>query len=96
MSHTTGRIAEHPALTEDAVSKVIYLDNGATSFPKPPEVYAASDSFFRKYGVNPGRSGYDLCLMAGDKVEETAILWGPGSSCMPVAMSAVLTGLSST
>lgn len=71
MSHTTGRIAEHPALTEDAVSKVIYLDNGATSFPKPPEVYAASDSFFRKYGVNPGRSGYDLCLMAGDKVEET-------------------------
>jgi cysteine desulfurase family protein len=53
------------------MSKLIYLDNGATSFPKPEEVYAYMDRFFRSYGVNPGRSGYDLCLEAGLVVEET-------------------------
>jgi cysteine desulfurase family protein len=51
--------------------KMIYLDNGATSFPKPPEVYAFMDSFYRSAGVNPGRSGFDLCLEAGSLVDET-------------------------
>ncbi len=51
--------------------KIIYLDNGATSFPKPEEVYRFMDHFYRNYGVNPGRSGYDLCLEAGNLVEET-------------------------
>ncbi|HOE14989.1 MAG: aminotransferase class V-fold PLP-dependent enzyme [Candidatus Saccharicenans sp.] len=50
---------------------LIYLDNGATSFPKPEEVYQFMDYFYRHYGVNPGRSGYDLCLEAGEMVEET-------------------------
>ena len=50
---------------------LIYLDNGATSFPKPPEVYDFMDTFYRNYGVNPGRSGFDLCLEAGSLVEET-------------------------
>lgn len=53
------------------MSKLIYLDNGATSFPKPEEVYAYTDYFFRNYGVNPGRSGYDLCLEAGEVMEAT-------------------------
>ena len=51
--------------------KIIYLDNGATSYPKPEEVYRFMDYFFRNFGVNPGRSGYDLCLEAGDMVENT-------------------------
>jgi cysteine desulfurase / selenocysteine lyase len=51
--------------------KMIYLDNGATSFPKPPEVYAYMDTFYRSAGVNPGRSGFDLCLEAGSLVDET-------------------------
>ncbi len=51
--------------------KMIYLDNGATSFPKPPEVYAFMDTFYRSAGVNPGRSGFDLCLEAGSLVDET-------------------------
>lgn len=51
--------------------KMIYLDNGATSFPKPQEVYAYMDSFYRSAGVNPGRSGFDLCLEAGSLVDET-------------------------
>jgi cysteine desulfurase family protein len=56
------------------MKRLIYLDNGATSFPKPEEVYRFMDSFYRQYGVNPGRSGYDLCIQAVEVVEETRTL----------------------
>ncbi len=52
-------------------SKLIFLDNGATSFPKPEVVYQTMDRFYRSYGVNPGRSGFDLCLEAGSMVDRT-------------------------
>ena len=53
------------------MSKLIYLDNAATSYPKPEEVYRYMDFFYRSFGVNPGRSGYDLCMEAGHMVDET-------------------------
>jgi cysteine desulfurase / selenocysteine lyase len=53
------------------MNEIIYLDNGSTSYPKPNEVYTFMDHFYRNFGVNPGRSGYDLCLEAGKVVEET-------------------------
>lgn len=53
------------------MDKLIYLDNGATTFPKPEEVYRAMDHAYRNYGVNPGRSGYDLCIYAGNIVDDT-------------------------
>jgi cysteine desulfurase family protein len=53
------------------MSDFIYLDNGATSYPKPEEVYAYMDQFYRRLGVNPGRSGYDICMEAGEVVENT-------------------------
>jgi len=53
------------------MSKLIFLDNGATSFPKPEEVYTYMDYFYRNFGVNPGRSGYDLCIEVGEVVEDT-------------------------
>ncbi len=53
------------------MDKMIYLDNGATSFPKPEEVYKFMDHFYRNFGVNPGRSGYDLCLESGEVIEKT-------------------------
>lgn len=53
------------------MDNLIYLDNGATSFPKPEDVYRAMDHFYRTYGVNPGRSGYDLCMESGDMVDKT-------------------------
>jgi len=53
------------------VDRLIYLDNAATSYPKPEEVYSFMDDFYRKNGVNPGRSGYDMCLVAGQILEET-------------------------
>jgi cysteine desulfurase/selenocysteine lyase len=52
------------------MSEIIYLDNGATSFPKPEEVYTTMDTFYRNYGVNPGRSGYELAVEAGAVVDD--------------------------
>jgi cysteine desulfurase family protein len=53
------------------MKNLIYLDNGATSYPKPDKVYAFMDSFYRNFGVNPGRSGYDLCMETGALVDNT-------------------------
>ncbi len=53
------------------MSELIYLDNGATSFPKPEAVYTSMDHFYRNFGVNPGRSGYDLCVEAGTILDDT-------------------------
>jgi cysteine desulfurase family protein len=53
------------------MKKLIFLDNGATSYPKPQEVYEFMDHFYRNFGVNPGRSGYDLCLETEQMVDET-------------------------
>ena len=56
------------------MENLIYLDNGATSYPKPDEVYTFMDSFYRSYGVNPGRSGYDLCMETGALVDTTRMM----------------------
>ena len=50
---------------------MIYLDNSATSFPKPVEVYDFMNSFYRDHGVSPGRSGFDAAIETGEMVEET-------------------------
>ncbi len=39
-----------------------YLDNAATSFPKPEQVYVAMDRFARHSLANPGRSGHKMAL----------------------------------
>jgi cysteine desulfurase/selenocysteine lyase len=44
------------------MSNLIYLDNSATSFPKPEEVYQFMDHFYRNHGVSPGRSGFDAAI----------------------------------
>lgn len=50
--------------------KLVYLDNAATSYPKPPQVLKAMVNFTEKIGGNPGRSGHRLSVKAGEKVEE--------------------------
>src|SRR6201997_1078712 len=42
----------------------IYLDNAATSFPKPESVYQALDRFARTDLANPGRAGHKMALAA--------------------------------
>ncbi len=49
----------------------MYLDNAATSFPKPESVYVAVDSFLREIGGSSGRSSYGRSRMAQEKVLET-------------------------
>src|SRR5205085_11307477 len=43
---------------------MIYLDNAATSFPKPEAVYQALDAFARRDLANPGRAGHKMALAA--------------------------------
>jgi len=44
---------------------MIYFDNAATSWPKPPEVISAMTDFMERAGANPGRSGHRMSLEAG-------------------------------
>ena len=43
---------------------MIYLDNAATSFPKPEPVYQAMDRFARTQLANPGRAGHRMAMEA--------------------------------
>jgi cysteine desulfurase / selenocysteine lyase len=53
------------------MDNLIYLDNSATTYPKPEPVYQFMDSFYRTHGVNPGRSGFDAALEAEEIVMNT-------------------------
>ena len=41
---------------------MIYLDNSATTFPKPRVVINSVNNSFMKYGANPGRGGHQLAI----------------------------------
>ncbi|HBF34383.1 TPA: cysteine desulfurase, partial [Candidatus Sumerlaeota bacterium] len=43
---------------------MIYLDNAATSWPKPDSVIEAVTRCMRDYGANPGRSGHRMAMRA--------------------------------
>ncbi|MBS1170473.1 MAG: cysteine desulfurase / selenocysteine lyase [Burkholderiaceae bacterium] len=47
----------------------LYLDNAATSWPKPPVVTAAVVRYLEQVGANPGRSGHRLSNEAGRIVD---------------------------
>ena len=49
----------------------IYLDNAATSYPKPESVYEAVDNFQREIGGNPGRSVHRRSRRAHEKIYQT-------------------------
>jgi cysteine desulfurase/selenocysteine lyase len=50
---------------------MIYLDNAATSWPKPPGVIEAMVRFMEQVGANPGRSGHRRSVEAGRLVYHT-------------------------
>lgn len=52
------------------MSNLIYLDNAATSWPKPASVYDFALKFYRETGVNPGRSGFDRAIEAGNILDD--------------------------
>ena len=47
---------------------MIYLDNGATSYPKPRGMVAAMEECIIKYCGNPGRSGHFMSMKTGEEV----------------------------
>src|SRR6266567_3646937 len=49
---------------------MIYLDNAATSFPKPEAVYQALDAFARRSLANPGRAGHKMALAAEHALDD--------------------------
>lgn len=59
---------------------MVYLDNAATSWPKPPAVAQEMMRCLQEYGANPGRSGHKMAVEAAEKVfecrENLATLFG--------------------
>jgi cysteine desulfurase/selenocysteine lyase len=54
-----------------ASGRVIYFDNAATSWPKPPGVTEAMVHFLDEVGANPGRAAHRLAIEAGRIVYDT-------------------------
>ena len=50
---------------------MIYFDNAATTWPKPPEVLNAMQHCLESIGANPGRSGHKMSREAGKIVDDT-------------------------
>ena len=53
---------------------MIYLDNAATTWPKPDIVYRTMDTFMRNSGGNPGRGGHSIAEEANKVVDDTRLL----------------------
>ena len=49
----------------------VYLDNAATSWPKPPEVIAAMQAYLENGGGSPGRAAHGKSLASARMVYET-------------------------
>ncbi len=50
---------------------IIYLDNAATSWPKPPSVWEAMERNLRESAANPGRGGHAMAVKASRVLFET-------------------------
>ncbi len=48
---------------------MIYFDNSATTFPKPPQVLDKMLELYASYGVNPHRGNYHISLATGELIE---------------------------
>ena len=55
---------------------MIYLDNAATTFPKPEIVYETMDNYLRNKCVNAGRGSYNLAKESMKVIDETRSLIG--------------------
>ena len=51
-------------------SRLVYLDNAATTFPKPPDVLREVNDCIRRYCGNPGRSSHPLAMTSAERIYE--------------------------
>lgn len=71
---------------------MIYLDNAATTYPKPPSVINAVDHALRKYGANPGRSGHSMSIATAEEVYRCRsaaadFFHAPGAECVAFTLN---------
>lgn len=71
---------------------MIYLDNAATTYPKPPQVINAVQTAMRQYGANPGRSGHALSLAAATEIYRCRVsaadfFHAPGPECVAFTLN---------
>ncbi len=52
----------------DGGEKMIYWDNGATTWPKPMSVRSAVGQAIQRYGANPGRAGHAMAMETAEQV----------------------------
>lgn len=83
---------------------MVYLDNAATTFPKPESVYVAMDKINREGSVNAGRGSYKLAQNASELIVDTkmkirqlvhldisaAVIFSPS---ITIAMNQIISGL---
>ncbi len=66
--HCSLLVIHKSMIMETKSEEIIYLDNAATTFPKPEIVHDTVYDFYIANGVNPGRTGCDLALMAEEMI----------------------------
>ncbi len=71
---------------------MIYLDNAATTYPKPESVRRAVAAALSQYGANPGRSGHDMSMAAAEEIYRcrTAaadFFHAPGPECVAFTLN---------
>ena len=54
---------------------MIYLDNSATTYPKPIVVTNTIAKALKKYGANPGRSGHTMSRESGIEIDKSRKMW---------------------
>ena len=83
---------------------MIYLDNAATTYPKPPQVLRAASDAMKNYGANPGRAGHSMSMATAEELYRcraaaAEFFHAPGPECVVFtlncthAMNFVLKGL---
>ena len=60
---------------------MIYLDNAATTYPKPPNVYSAVNETLKRYSFNSGRGGYSQSVSAAEKIFDVRVKLGKMFNC---------------
>ncbi len=63
--------------------ETVYLDNAATSFPKPEEVNSAAYECMQKYCGNAGRGSHRLAMASAEKIFECRALLSDTFGCEP-------------
>lgn len=71
---------------------MIYLDNAATTYPKPEPVRRAVAAALQQYGANPGRAGHDMSMAAAEEIYRcrtaaAEFFRAPGPECVAFTLN---------